>query len=130
MRVKFFELVQKKAFDYVILFFILISTVLMALESPMDDHETRNYYILGILDHVMTFVFLLEMMIKIVAYGFLFNGKNSYLRDGWSQIDFIIVLASIASMLFSNYSQFSILKVIRMVRILKPLRMISRIRGL
>jgi len=102
----------------------------MAVESPLLDPKGQEIAVLKILDKIMTVIFVIELLIKVVAYGLIFNGKTSYLKDGWSQIDFIIVLASISSMAFENYDQLSFLKVFRMVRILKPLRMISRIRGL
>ncbi len=62
-----FDLVHKTYFDQIILFFILFSTVLMAIETPMDDPNGQKMYILGILDKIMTVVFVLEMMIKVIA---------------------------------------------------------------
>lgn len=47
------------------------------------------------LDVVWSAVFVVEAALKIVAYGFVFNGRTSYLRDGWNVMDFFIVLCSI-----------------------------------
>jgi len=33
------------------------------------------------MDNIMTLLFSLEAVIKIIAYGFLLNGKYSYLRS-------------------------------------------------
>jgi len=38
------------------------------------------------------------MVLKISAMGFLFN-KNAYLKDGWNQLDFIIVITAILDLL-------------------------------
>jgi hypothetical protein len=49
----------------------------------------------------MTTVFFLEMLTKIIAFGFMFCGENSYIRNGWNILDFIIVAASLFSVAFS-----------------------------
>ena len=46
----------------------------------------------------MTIIFTLECIINIILFGFLLNGKTSYVRDGWNQLDFVIVLVSIFSL--------------------------------
>jgi hypothetical protein len=33
-----------------------------------------------------------EMILKVLGMGFMLN-ENSYLRDGWNLIDFIVVIA-------------------------------------
>jgi len=44
------------------------------------------------LNIVMTFIFLVEALIKIVAMGLAFD-FNTYLRDGWNVIDLVIVIS-------------------------------------
>jgi hypothetical protein len=44
------------------------------------------------LNLVMTFIFLVEALIKIVAMGLAFDFKK-YLRDGWNVIDLVIVIS-------------------------------------
>ena len=77
----------------------------------------------------MTTIFALEMLTKIMAVGFLFNGATSYIRNGWNILDFIIVMSSVAGML-PGVEKISFLKALRMLRILRPLRLISRNKGL
>lgn len=86
--------------------------------------------ILQALDIVMTCAFALEMLIKIVVYGFAFNGDLSYIRDPWNILDFLIVTVSVLSLSLSNLGQLRSLKALRMFRVLRPLRMISRNPGL
>jgi hypothetical protein len=73
----------------------------------------------------ITVVFVLEACLKIVALGFLLNGRTSYLRSGWNILDFCIVSISLMS-LFSSNDDYSSLKALRTLRVLKPLRLISR----
>jgi lysylphosphatidylglycerol synthetase-like protein (DUF2156 family) len=112
--------------------FISISTCLLALENPMVDPESQLIYVLGYIDYFMTTIFLLEMLTKIVALGLICNGKSSYLHSAWNLLDFVIVLSSVFSILFSNLIglKLSFLKALRMLRILRPLRLISRNKGL
>ncbi len=51
--------------------------------------------------------------------------EGSYLRDSWSQLDFMIVVFSIIDMSYQD-SDFSYIKIIRLLRVLMPLRFISR----
>jgi len=116
-------------FDWIILFFILLTTVCLAMESPLNDSDSQVAKTLKIIDYFMTGIFSLEMIIKIIAMGFAFNGAGSYLRDAWCVLDFVVVIISVFSITMGD-SSFSYLKVIRMLRILKPLKMISRMRSL
>jgi hypothetical protein len=73
----------------------------------------------------MTALFTMEMLIKVIVSGFVFNGQNSYMRLGWNVLDFFIVLISLFSLMFRG-SSLSKLKALRTVRVLRPLRLIGR----
>ena len=82
------------------------------------------------LDIVMTVIFSLEVILKVIATGLVFNGKNSYLRDGWNLLDFMIVFSSLMSLSPETFGDISFLKALRFARILRPLRSIKRHKGL
>lgn len=66
---------------------------------------------------------------KIIVFGFLCNGPDSYLLSTWNTTDFLIAIISSAVYLpLSNSYEF--VKVIRIVRVLKPLRMVKRYPGI
>lgn len=46
---------------------------------------------LQIIGDFLSAAFLFEALIKILGMGFIFH-KNSYLRDPWNALDFLIVL--------------------------------------
>merc|ERR1719469_82622 len=77
----------------------------------------------------MTSIFVLEMVLKIIAQGYICNGPDSYMRDPWSVLDFFIILISIISIIAAEYN-LTYLKVLRMLRIMKPLRMLTMMRSL
>jgi hypothetical protein len=89
---------------------------------------------LSITNHVFTFVFFVEMVIKVLALGF-YCGSDAYLRSGWNILDFSLVACSIVDTLFvlvanSAPKILGILRVFRLLRTLRPLRVISRAPGL
>ena len=129
LRVKLYQMIFNPWFDRLILFFIVVSTIMLAIESPLDDPESNFVKVLGYIDYVMTAIFFCEMCVKIIALGFVANGKDSYIKNGWNVLDFLIVAASVFGVIFSEY-ELSFLKALRMLRILRPLRLISRNKSL
>ena len=87
----------------------------------MDDPQGSKSIILEYVNLMICYIFLVEVIIKSIAFGFLFNGPDSYLRDGWNFIDFLIAIFSLAA---------TFIKVIRLIKVLRPLRMVSRYQGL
>jgi hypothetical protein len=81
------------------------------------------------LDIILSIIFLFELLIKVVVYGFAFNGPDSYMRSSWNVMDFIIVFFSMVSIAFADIDLGPI-KILRMLRVLRPLRMISRNPGM
>jgi voltage-dependent calcium channel L type alpha-1D len=122
---------QNPRFDSVIILLILISSVLLAVDSPLSEPGTDVSNTLGMLDMVLTVAFSAEVAVKVVAMGFLLNGKGSYLRDGWCQLDFMTVLISVFSLTITSLPpNASSLKSLRTLRALRPLRLISRNPGM
>lgn len=48
-------------------------------------------------DYTINGIFITEFLIKSISLGF-FMDHNSYLRDSWCQLDFVIVFFSIIEM--------------------------------
>lgn len=130
MRIFFFKLANNKYFENIILLLIAVSTINLALEAPLDDPKNKKLQLLQKIDYAMTAIFTLEMLSKIIAYGFLFNGPNSYLQVSWNILDFVIVLSSLFSLNPNTGKNLKVLKTLRVLRVLRPLRMVSRNKGL
>jgi voltage-gated sodium channel type XI alpha len=47
--------------------------------------------VLTIIGEVFALIFIIEAILKIIAKGFILN-KQSYLRDPWNVVDFIIAI--------------------------------------
>lgn len=72
------------------------------------------------MDCVSKACFALEALLKIISAGFLFNGKDSYLRVGWNQLDFTILIFSILALtpLPNSLKLFKIFQVIRILKLI------------
>jgi hypothetical protein len=112
-------------FDNVILVMIVITSIALAFESPLNDPKGSLEQWLKYLEYFSTAIFVGEVIIKIVATGFVINGSRSYLKDYWHIADFIIVVSSVLT-LFPLALDLSFIKVVRMARLLRPLRVISK----
>ena len=113
-------------FDHIILVLIIISSILLALDNPLNDPNGEMSKTLRILDIIMTVLFTIECATKIIVTGFISNGKHSYMRDGWNILDFIVVLVSLVSLGLGDADNLRNLKTLRTLRVLRPLRLISR----
>ena len=70
-------------------------------------------------------IFVIEGIMKMLAFGVLFNGPDSYLRTYWNWIDLPIIIFSVLSISLPQIN-LKVLKILRMFRILRPLKFISK----
>ena len=82
-------------FELFIQFTILVSSVNLALENPLNDPDGALKSAVFYIDVFTTSIFIMEAMMKTVAFGFVANGRYSYLRSYWNIIDFAIVILSV-----------------------------------
>lgn len=108
-----------------ILLLILLSCILLAMESEETPPETIE--ILDEINIVVSFLFLGEMVIKMLAMG-IFNHPGAYLTDGWNRLDCFIVVVSMVDFFLGG--TFSFIKALRFMRAIRPLRVVRRLRGL
>ncbi|XP_072537833.1 calcium channel, voltage-dependent, L type, alpha 1S subunit, b isoform X2 [Salminus brasiliensis] len=114
-------------FTNFILLLILLSSISLAAEDPIDPKSFRNQ-ILAYADIVFTTVFTIEIVLKMTVYGaFLHTG--SFCRNAFNILDLIVVAVSLLSMGLES-SAISVIKILRVLRVLRPLRAINRAKGL
>lgn len=108
---------------------IFVSTVCLAIQTPLDDPDGLKSSVLTYIDFVMTGFFICEMFTNIFTNGFALCGPQSYIRNGWNILDFIIVCSATISVIFSQVN-ISFLKSLRVMRVLRPLRLLAKHKGL
>lgn len=87
-------------------------------DSAPDSTEMQVSYGLNIL---FIGIYFIEFLLKSLSQGFLLS-QNTYLRDNWNRVDFLILIFSITDLF--NDSNFTIIKVFRLIRTLRPLKLI------
>ncbi len=89
------QVVKNQKFEYFIIFCIILSSVILTLDNPLDDPDsTYKSYLKG-LDYSVTTVFGIEAFLKIIAFGFIINGRTSYLRSLSNFLGIFIIYFSI-----------------------------------
>ena len=125
-----FSLVNSKTFDRFITILIIISSINLALGGPLLDPASMQYIIIWTLDLILNAFFTIEFILKIIAYGALINGHDSYFRSVSNYLDFVLVLSALVSYSPNVSDFFRTLKILRALRVLRPLRMIEKNEGL
>ncbi|XP_058040067.1 sodium channel protein type 4 subunit alpha isoform X2 [Ahaetulla prasina] len=122
-----FKIVEHNWFETFIIFMILLSSGALAFEDIYIERRHTIRTILEFADKVFTYVFILEMLLKWVAYGF-----KVYFTNAWCWLDFLIVDVSIISLTANwlGYSELGAIKSLRTLRALRPLRALSRFEGM
>ena len=116
---------QHQAFEIFIFACICINTVVLALSWYGMDQQIID--VLEILNYIFTFIYSIEMVIKMIAFG------KGYFEDSWCIFDFIIVLSAwIGMILFKgfNIDVGSISTIIRSFRIARVLKLIKSAKNL
>ncbi|XP_041953490.1 sodium channel, voltage gated, type VIII, alpha subunit a isoform X4 [Alosa alosa] len=120
-------IVEHNWFETLIIFMILLSSGALAFEDVYIEQRKTIRVVLEYADRVFTYIFILEMLLKWVAYGFV-----KYFTNAWCWLDFFIVDVSIVSLIANalGYSDLGPIKSLRTLRALRPLRALSRFEGM
>eukprot|EP00959_Pyramimonas_sp_CCMP1952_P087255 1825505-Pyramimonas_sp.AAC.1 len=102
-----------------------MSFVVANVAVMMTDHDDASDSfdnVTSIINNIFTFAFLVEMILKLHAFGFV-----EYWRDLWNRFDFVIVICSVSGfaleLLGSDLLNPSLMRVFRMFRATRMLRM-------
>uniref|UniRef100_A0A8C9XMF3 Sodium channel protein n=1 Tax=Sander lucioperca TaxID=283035 RepID=A0A8C9XMF3_SANLU len=122
-----FCIVEHNYFESFIIFMILMSSGALAFEDIYLEQRRVIKMVLEYADQVFTYVFVVEMVLKWVAYGF-----KTYFTNAWCWLDFLIVDVSLVSLTANilGYSELGAIKSLRTLRALRPLRALSRFEGM
>lgn len=117
------RITESSIFDLVIILLIILNCISLALDNPTNPFIMKQ--ILFILEWIFTALFTIELIMKMIALGFVLH-PGSYLRSPWNALDLFIVATSYLQLVpgFSNYSA------LRSLRALRPLRTVNVIPGL
>ncbi|XP_012590773.1 PREDICTED: sodium channel protein type 11 subunit alpha isoform X2 [Condylura cristata] len=120
MRKTCYQIVKHSWFESFIIFVILLSSGALVFEDVNLRKQKKIQQLLNCTDTIFTNIFILEMVLKWVAFGF-----QKYFTSAWCWLDFIIVIFSVPSLI--NLTD---LKPLRILRALRPLRALSQFEGM
>ncbi|XP_060544839.1 sodium channel protein type 8 subunit alpha isoform X2 [Pantherophis guttatus] len=122
-----FLIVEHNWFETFIIFMILLSSGALAFEDIYIEQRKTIRTVLEYADKVFTYIFILEMLLKWCAYGFV-----KFFTNAWCWLDFLIVAVSLVSLIANalGYSELGAIKSLRTLRALRPLRALSRFEGM
>uniref|UniRef100_A0AAQ6ILV2 Sodium channel protein n=1 Tax=Anabas testudineus TaxID=64144 RepID=A0AAQ6ILV2_ANATE len=122
-----YQIVEHSWFETFIIFMILLSSGALAFEDIYIEKRKVIKVVLEYADKLFSYIFVLEMFLKWIAYGF-----KKYFTNYWCWLDFLIVDVSLISLVANSlgYSDFAAIKSLRTLRALRPLRALSRFEGM
>ncbi|XP_070836561.1 voltage-dependent T-type calcium channel subunit alpha-1H isoform X2 [Chaetodon trifascialis] len=133
LRLSIHTLCTSHYLDLFITFIICINVFTMSIEhynQPQYLEEVLKYC-----NYVFTFIFVIEALLKLVAFGI-----HRFFKDRWNQLDIAIVALSIMGITLEelkmsaalpiNPTIIRIMRVLRIARVLKLLKMATGMRAL
>ncbi|XP_052505824.1 sodium channel protein type 5 subunit alpha [Budorcas taxicolor] len=122
-----YRIVEHSWFETFVIFMILLSSGALAFEDIYLEERKTIKVLLEYADKMFTYIFVLEMLLKWVAYGF-----KKYFTNAWCWLDFLIVDVSLISLVANalGFAEMGPIKSLRTLRALRPLRALSRFEGM
>jgi voltage-gated sodium channel len=116
------KVVKSRLFNYFIFSLILLSAIIIGLETYPNLAKQYNS-VLSLIDKIIIAFFTIEITLKIVA-----NGKKPwiYFSDPWNVFDFIIVAICLIPLNDSHY--FAVFRVLRVLRILRMINVLPKLK--
>lgn len=105
--------------DKFILILILLNSAVLFANSYFRAENDK--YVLALIDHLITFLFIVELVFKCREYGI-----KGYFQSNWNTVDFVLVSLSVPALLTFIFKieiiDFSFLLVFRVLRVFKAFR--------
>ena len=117
------KIASSKIFEGVIIAAILTAGILIGVET-YSGFANQYFNVLKPLDHLITGIFVLEILIKMGAEG---RRPWRYFYDGWNIFDFVIVVMVLLPL---GGSSIAILRLFRLLRVLKLLKALPQLQVL
>ncbi len=116
-RLRLATFIESRIVQRVILVTILVNAVALGLNIDPTLVESWDPFLIN-LDHICLGIFIVELLIKIIAYRF------SFFRSGWNVFDFVVVAVA----LVPNAGALSVLRTLRVLRVLRVLTVVPSLK--
>lgn len=100
-----------------------------------ENQSTGFTKFMDFTNYIFTFIFLVEAILKLFAFG------KSYFKNAWNQFDFFVVIASLFDILLKALEKIitgggflsvapQIARIMRVLRVTRILRLLNKAEGL
>lgn len=86
------KIARSRKFDHFITSILIFSTFHQIVESFLEDKEA--IFASGVIDIIISFIYLLEFIIKTIALGFI-EESGTYMSYSWNRLDFFVIILTI-----------------------------------
>lgn len=111
------KFLESERFQKVIVFLILLNSILIGLETSPTYMESFGY-IIDQIDLVILAIFVVEILLKIYAFG------GRFFKSAWNLFDTGVILISI----IPSAGSFAVLRALRVLRTLRLLRNVPKLK--
>jgi len=115
---------EGRAFDLILLFLILLSVMVVMLDSITRFH-LRYGWTLYMLEWVLTFLFTIEYIMRIITS----EKPRHYVLSFFGIIDLLAIVPTYLSIFFVGYQYLTIIRILRLLRIFRILKLVRFIRA-
>ena len=112
------SIVKSTWFQLLSIVIILLNSLTYSLITNRSNHYEDYSQLISLAHDFFLFFYIVEMGLKVFAFG-LFAPENSYFRDGWNWLDFVVIVTLIVT--YTDVKSIDI-SLLRLVRLLKPSR--------
>jgi len=110
--------VDSAPFQNTVLAVIVLNAITIGLETAVD-HDSSLYGVLHLIDTVAVAIFVVEITLKLVAYG-----PRRFFSNGWNVFDLLVT----AIALIPASGPLSVLRALRVLRVLRVIRFLPQVR--
>jgi hypothetical protein len=108
--------------DWIMLFVALVTSVMLCLETP--HYKTSSCLLLYVSDIMFVSASSIDLLLKILAHGFIFAPK-AFVKDLGNVFDIFVFVVSLVALIIQPDNDTAGGKVLLVLRCLRPLRVIT-----
>ncbi|MFD2516279.1 ion transporter [Salinimicrobium flavum] len=106
-----------KFFDVVLLFVIVLSIIIVMLES-VKDINAEYFHIFYVTEWVITIIFSIEYILRIISI----KNPKSYIFSFYGIIDFVSTIPTYLTLFFGGYNVLLAVRALRLLRVFRILK--------
>ena len=118
----FIKVRNNDIFEFFVISIILASAVLVGFRTYEESLNPEIFFYISSLDYLITFIFVVEIFIRIVAE----KSTIDFFKSGWNVFDFIVI--SISLIPIESIDAILLARLVRVFRLLRLVSFVSQFR--